>query len=582
MQLADKINLFIPYTNKIRKGLYKFIILSMTTLQRSSIPTISLYGVQDINDTVYPYNVHDHSLVGFEKGTIVNFLQLERYTRHKYDNKLHRYIDQLLREEKWIIEPPFDMISVDHMVGRSFISGSGKIRSEGMLTENLQNVPEKGKGWWFNQPVQTYTLAHELAHIYSCLPFYGDFKDNSLLVHFDGGASKSNFSAWLWKNNTLCLLESHWQLKWLTDFFNANALTFSIVGGNVKNQNSVPGKLMGLAAYGCYDPLIESWLKKHDFFKDIWGHKQFFLEQVYRDWGITLNGISNREPFIQNIAATVQYIFERECLNVLERLKKQTEADYLYFTGGSALNIKLNTRIVNAQLFQDVYVPPCPNDTGLAVGAGACMEYHKHGGIHLHSPYLNNWGITDYVVDLDRVRIQRVAEWIAGGKVVGIMNGYGEIGPRALGNRSILAKADSEQLARKVSMEQKEREWYRPLAPVMLYHNALYFTQRQTIPWLSQYMLMEFAIPKEYQPEIEGAVHVDGTSRIQTVFTSGDNPFLYELLQILEIQYGIRALLNTSFNAKEEPIVHTRADARKTAHKMGLDAVVINGHFYPL
>jgi len=116
----------------------------------------------------------------------------------------------------------------------------------------------------------------------------------------------------------------------------------------------------------------------------------------------------------------------------------------------------------------------------------------------------------------------------------------------------------------------------------MLEENAKYFTGLNKIHHLSKFMLLDFNIDPLKRKEIEGVVHVDGTSRIQTIFNRSDNPFLYDLLKLLDEKYRIKALINTSFNKKGEPIVHTENDAIHSAEKMQLDGIVINGKFYKL
>jgi carbamoyltransferase len=283
-----------------------------------------------------------------------------------------------------------------------------------------------------------------------------------------------------------------------------------------------------------------------------------------------------------DIASTLQQIFINKILKKLAKLQEKTGTEHLYYTGGSALNIVANTAIVQSQLFKNVFIPPCTEDSGLALGAAACAEWLKHGKMESHSPYLNNWGIENYKPEFSSATLQTIAKEIAGGKIIGVCNGFGETGPRALGNRSILTLADSKSLAQKLSIEKKGREWYRPLAPVALEKNTKYFTGEDTIHPLSKYMLLDFHVSTQKQKELEGAVHADGTARFQTLFKKEENPFLYELLQVLDEKYGIRALINTSFNSKGEPIVHTMEDALLSAKKMQLDGLVLNGKFQEL
>ncbi len=541
--------------------------------------TLAIYGIQDVDNSSYPFLVHDHNITLFRNGEIIKHLHLERYTRNKNDNKLNKYIYSILKKEKILELSNLDLVFVDNVVGRAFISERGDMRFEAPLNNNVLNNLEKGKCFWLNRNVDAYILNHELAHIYSCLPFFGKFNNNSLLVHFDGGASLSNFSAWHYCDSKLVKKEANWSLKYLSSLFNANALCFSIIRAKRNEQNSVPGKLMGFASYGKFRPELEDWLKKNDYFANIWTNKQVFFESLKSNWRIDINSFNQKNNFIQDIAATIQYIFQRDFLEKLKTLQKDTKTKYLYLTGGSALNIVSNTYIVKSNIFDDVFIPPCTNDSGLSIGAGAFVENIKHKCVSVHNPYLNNWGIGLYDVKYTKNDIREIAELLINKKVIGICNGMGESGPRALGNRSIIALASSKELTEKVSQFHKKREWYRPVAPIMLEKNAKYYTGLDKIHHLSKYMLLDFKILLDKRKEIEGVVHVDGTSRIQTIFNRDENTFMYDLLVMLDVEYGIKALINTSFNIKGEPIVHTIDDAISSATKMKLDGFVLNGKF---
>jgi carbamoyltransferase len=132
-------------------------------------------------------------------------------------------------------------------------------------------------------------------------------------------------------------------------------------------------------------------------------------------------------------------------------------------------------------------------------------------------------------------------------------------------------------LAEKISRRIKGREWYRPIAPVMLVENARYYTGIEEFPISAQYMLYDFDILSGKRGDIEAVVHVDGTSRIQILEKREQNPFLFDLLTICAEKYGLKALINTSFNLKDEPIVQTPEQALRSARKMNLDGLVING-----
>nr|WP_319400968.1 carbamoyltransferase C-terminal domain-containing protein [uncultured Carboxylicivirga sp.] len=545
----------------------------------TSKPTLAIYGIQDRINTDTPFYVHDHALTLMDKGSVIKHITLERLSRLKHDNKLHEQIYDVLKSEGLLKSMDYDLVFVDNVVGRTFLSSCGRFRFEAPLNDVLHSYPEKGKCWWLDREKEAYALNHELAHIGANLPFYRSFNENSLLVHFDGGGSLSNLSAWKYKSGKITSIEYHWDLQYLSGLFNANALVFGIIGSKYIDQNSVPGKMMGLAAFGSYQPEMEEWLVKNDFFKDIWHSKKSFFDAAKTDFDYDKTQLNTKDPFLHNIVATMQFIFQRELQNKLQLLSQKESLDYLYYSGGSALNIVANTQLVDSGLFKDVFIPPCPEDSGLSLGAAAYIEWLKHGSVEQHSPYINNWTIEDYLVKIEPAEIQKCANELLKGSVIAVCNNSGEIGPRALGNRSMLSLANSKALAQKVSMTHKKREWYRPVAPIMLAHNATYFTGQDKIHSLADYMLLDFKILPEKQKELQGAVHVDGTARIQVVRSKEDNPFMFELLQLLDTKYGVKALINTSFNIKGEPIVHTIEGAVESAKNMNLDGVVLNGIF---
>ncbi|HOO84897.1 MAG TPA: carbamoyltransferase C-terminal domain-containing protein [Prolixibacteraceae bacterium] len=541
----------------------------------SSKPTLGIYGIQDRVNTMYPQYAHDHSLALMNNGKVEHYLQLERHSGIKRDNKLHEHLPLLVKEAGWV-ESNFDVVFVDNVVGRAFISASGQIRFETPISKRLTKSWEESRLWWFNREIDGYVLNHELAHVFSCIPFYGEFKENSLLIHFDGGASLSNFSAWMYRMGKIIPVEHHWELKHLTALYNANALTFGIIGANIEQQNSVPGKLMGYAALGNYNEDIEFWLRKNDWFADIWGKRSAFMERAKIDFQIDLKSFDQHNTFLQDVVATIQEVFMRETLMKIDDVNTLSNCSNLYYTGGCALNIQTNSALVESKLFENIYIPPCTDDSGLSLGAAAFGEWMKGNRFPVHPPFLNNWQIESPDFDFTPNDVAQVAQMLAQGKIIGVCNGFGEAGPRALGNRSIIA-LPTKALSKKVSVDIKQREWYRPVAPIMLEKNTKYFTGLSSINHLSKFMLIDFDILPEKQAEIPGVVHANGTSRIQTLFSRNENPFMFDLLTLLDTNYNVKALINTSFNIQGKPIAHTNNDALNYGKQMELDAVVING-----
>jgi carbamoyltransferase len=542
--------------------------------------TLGIYGIQDRSDHPYPQYVHDHSLVMMHEGKVENMLQLERYSRIKRDNKMHRHLTTLVREAGWV-DREADVVFVDNVVGRSLISSDGQIRFEAPLMGRLTKTWEQGRLWWFKREMNAWVLNHELAHVFSCLPFFGEFEENSLLIHFDGGASLSNFSAWMYRMGKIIPVEHHWELKQLTSLFNANALTFGIMGAKMQDQNSVPGKLMGYAALGNYNEDIEFWLRQNKWFEDCWSQRSAFFERAKADFNIDLQSFDQHNTFLQDVVATIQEVFMRATLMKIDDVNTLSSCKNLYYTGGCALNIHTNSAIIESGIFDHVYIPPCTEDSGLALGAAAFGEWMKGNHITRHSVYLNGWGIEAYRLDYSESDIEEAALLLMNGAVIGTCNEYGEAGPRALGNRSLLA-LPTKALAKKVSVDMKKREWYRPVAPVMLEKNACQVTGLKHMHHLSKYMLLDFHVLPEYHEKLAGVIHANGTARIQAVGCRDENPYLFDLLTVLDHKYGVKALINTSFNVQGAPMVHTFEDALAAAREMGLNAVVFNGKVHKM
>ena len=549
-------------------------------------PTLAIYGIKDRNLFEYPAYVHDHNVCIMQDGKVLQYLQLERFSRRKYDNRLDLFLEQLIEQKVINCPEDFDLVCVNDFVGNAFISQNGRLRFEADRMQNLSFDSVKANAYyqydgWNGKELNAFLCQHEIAHICSNLPFYGEFKDNSLLISIDGGSSLGNYSAFLFKDGKISHIENNWtDLGFASKLFNDNSLSFRMLNAKPGEHCSVPGKLMGFASWGNYDKKIEDWLVKHNYFKEYWKKEDSILNSINQEFGIVAK-YDTHDPFMQNIAATMQRIFENAILQKISLLQKRFHCDYLYYGGGCALNIVTNTKIIESGMFKDVFIAPCCNDSGLSIGAAAFMEMQKGNKIQIHNPYLCNAGLDNTDYEISDNEIAATAEFLLKRKIVGVCNGSAEIGPRALGNRSLIAHADSKELSRKMSMEVKKREWYRPIAPIMLKENAEKVSfQRPNC--LAKFMLMDFKIKPEFQRQMEGVVHSNQTARIQTIETENDNKFMYRLLKYLNDKHGVIALINTSFNAQGEPIVHTPQQAMESAKRMCIDGLVLNGKLLTL
>ena len=554
-----------------------------------SKPTLALYGIKDRFSGKYPTFVHDHNVCLMQDGKVLQYLQLERLSRRKYDNRLDQFLEDLVEEHRLILPDEFDVVCVNDFVGSAFVSRDGRFRFEFNKPDTLSFNLHNGYGYYQldennGRVVDSCLCQHEIAHICSCLPFYGDFKENSLLVSFDGGSSLGNYAAFCYKEGKLTFIENNWaDLGFASKLFNDNRLSFEMLGAAPHEHCAVPGKLMGFASWGKYNPEIEAWLLENDYFNRLGHHsKEQLAQSIKNRFGKDCAVFDTHNPFLQDCAATMQTLFERAVLSKLTSLQERFHCDYLYYGGGCALNIVTNTKILESGLFKDVFIAPCCNDSGLSLGAAALMERIKGHTIKTHSPYLNNCGLDiPSECEVNDKDVEATAECLLNDGIVGVCNGAGEAGPRALGNRSLLALPNSKALSQRISMQVKKREWYRPVAPVML-SRLVPEVAIQKDSALSKYMLMDFTVKEDKVSALEGVVHSNGTARIQTIETEDENPFIYKLLTLLYEKHGILALINTSFNAQGEPIVQTASEADASAHRMNLDGLVINGGFQKL
>lgn len=299
-----------------------------------------------------------------------------------------------------------------------------------------------------------------------------------------------------------------------------------------------------------------------------------------------------------DIAWALQAVFEDVFAHMLKHLREITGESRVAISGGAAMNSVFNGKIRELTAFKDVFIPSCPDDTGVSVGAAlyvaaeetASANRTKSSWKFKREPQLHNyWGpaySTKEIGDsLERYKIkyQRssnipvdVAKLLAAGKLVGWFQGRGEFGQRALGNRSILADPRSAETRDKVNAAVKYREGFRPFAPAVLAEEAgEYFD----LPKNLQVPFMEavFPVRLEKRAALGAVVHVDGSGRLQTV-TRGSNPRFYDLIAAFRDIAGVPILLNTSFNLNGEPMVCTPTDAIRTFYSCGLDVLVLEDY----
>jgi len=281
---------------------------------------------------------------------------------------------------------------------------------------------------------------------------------------------------------------------------------------------------------------------------------------------------------------------EETVLHIVRALEAQSPSRNLVITGGVALNCVSNARILRDTAFERVWVPPCASDTGAPLGAAL---YHTHQTLGLprvmemtHPFYGQSYGdeaieaalaeegLAYERIEDDQALFDRVARDLANEKIVGWFQGRYEIGPRALGNRSILADPRSLKTKDLINARIKVREAFRPFAPAVLLERAQEFFE---IDQPDPFMTMAPRVRRDKLDVIPAAVHVDGTGRIQTVRRE-DNPRYHAVIKAFGDLTGVPVLINTSFNC-HEPIVTTPKEAVSCYLRTAMDRLVI-GNYY--
>ncbi|MCU0722649.1 MAG: carbamoyltransferase [Planctomycetes bacterium] len=340
------------------------------------------------------------------------------------------------------------------------------------------------------------------------------------------------------------------------------------------------GKVMGLAAYGEPDPA------RFDFIDwrrgipriDKKGFKRFLASVPDRDPGDEITDAH------RNLAATVQQAYERGLLAIGAWLARRTGLRDACLAGGCALNCAANGALLRSGVFERIFVQPAAHDAGTAAGA-AFQVYRERTGrrppLAGRGPFTGpRYGSAEAGALLASARLQgarRVADpaaeaaaLVAAGKIVGWFQGRMEVGPRALGGRSLLADPRDAAMRDRVNRV-KGREPWRPLAPSVLAEDAAEFlVERHPSP----FMLLAFTATPAARARIPAVVHVDGTVRAQ-VLEREAHPLFHRMVSLFKERTGVGAVLNTSFNGPGEPIVGSPRDAVETFYSTGIDALVI-------
>lgn len=452
-----------------------------------------------------------------------------------------------------------------------------------------------------------FPVSHHLAHAYSV--YYAAGGGTRLVFVADGGGDYISDKAeaetlYLGHNGTLTILERRLQdppnrklMDWgnhLYPFMPEALLKKEISLGRKYEQITYllnfkfgqAGKTMGLASYGKslvdYSELNYKDLSFSLHYEDVL--KEIYLQEIQSN----LSHDEYLHAYGADIAATVQEYIENAVISLISNLCNKYQVHDIGLAGGLFLNCLLNHKIIEFSDCNSVYIIPSAGDDGEAIGAAlAAYSFFNHSDdIKMHLPYLGLDYSTERIERAfksknikychldDEKLIQKTAELIAGGKIVGFHRGRTEIGPRALCHRSILADPTNPEMKNILNHRVKHREDFRPFAPVVTFEDQFeIFNLKQDSP----FMLLAATVKEEYQAKIPAVTHVDNTARVQSV-KYDEEPFVYNLLKKFEKIKGVPVILNTSFNVAGDPVVETPEDVIQTFLKTEIDVIVIGNY----
>jgi carbamoyltransferase len=348
-----------------------------------------------------------------------------------------------------------------------------------------------------------------------------------------------------------------------------------------KEKTWPAGKLMGLASYAD---------------KSIVDEAPLYIEERENDLFIPNKPIYPKVTWDSDffsracVAGIYQREQERASLILAKIAKNMTESKNVCTAGGSFLNCNSNEKILNSGLFEKCFFLPPADDSGIPLGCAwyGYQQLVDIENVEMINPYFGkSYSDLEIVSSLNKYSnltftkfdnfdelIKEVTHLLTQNRVIGWFQGGSEIGPRALGNRSIIASPTQSWMIGHINMDIKKREWYRPFAPAVLFEHQSEIFESDVY---SPHMLVTTSVKPEWVGKIPAVTHVDTSSRHQSV-TETNNPKFYKLIKSFYNQTGVPVLLNTSFNGPKEPIVETPEEAIRTFLEQNINFLVIENY----
>ncbi|MFD0836309.1 carbamoyltransferase [Mariniflexile aquimaris] len=548
------------------------------------------------------YYFHDSTACLIKDGQLLAAIEEERLNRDKHTRVFPMLaIDRCLKMAG-LTYNDINHIAVSikptHNLGKKVLHGLNNFKTiKPFINHELVHGYNKQKSFWNwfgyhwnskKEGPQVHFIEHHLCHAAGSF-FVSPYKEAAVLS-VDGSGEWATTWLGVGKGNTVtCLGQSYFPHS-LGSFYEA---VTQFCGFRTSYDE---GKTMGLAPMGDAEVFLEEVSKIVNVTPE--GQLQFDLsyfnyqnmswkrcsDKFFKIFGEPRKHGEDFKPHHMNVAAAFQRVLENKVLEICDILHQKTKAEYLVISGGVSLNSVMNGRIVRESKFKDVYVMPAAGDNGTAIGAA----YYLYNGL-LKQPrnfvHLNPYVGTSYSnEDIEKILkgaklkytkcddiCEETAQLLADGKIVGWFQGAMEIGPRALGSRSILANPAFPDMKDKINAEVKFREAYRPFAPSAIVEAKNEFFD---LTVEAPFMLKVCNVLPDKQSVIPAVTHVDGSARLQTV-SKDSHPRYYVLIKKLGDKTGVPVVLNTSFNIQGEPVVESPQDAIRCFFSTGLDYLAI-------
>lgn len=432
-------------------------------------------------------------------------------------------------------------------------------------------------------------IDHHLAHAASVY-YTSKFKESSILIVDGIGSDLETTSFFKGEGKKIKLIKKYRE-------FGIGTAYGSVTNHILNFGTGGEGKTMGLAPYGAkyrnqikikpkFDGIktdFSSFMKRNPL-SDVLNqlNENFRPDPIKVEHKFCKNK-NYLNKYFSGVAFDIQNIAEKTMIHLGKELYKSVKSKNICLAGGVALNSVANKKLLDNSKFKNIFVFPACSDAGISFGAALWGVFNLIKGVHRKNLLFNNAYTgrnysNDEIIDLlkkfnisySKKNNYKVAKYIADKKIIGRCSGRSEYGPRALGNRSILADARSSKMRDYLNLRVKHREVFRPFAPVVLEEkNREYFDLKQASP----FMLL---VAKSHKSShIPSAIHVDKTARVQTI-NKNQNKDLYDLIKKFSKITNVPVILNTSFNDAGEPIVETPLDAIICFFQTKLDYLILN------